>query len=146
MSAPLETVVLVEGKLTKEILAYGEGDATPKSGDEVVAHYTGRLENGEVFDSSVERGQPFKVRSAGRAATVALGRRAGDCRELASSGARQRDPPVCRLSQRVAPRDTWHNTPTNVTPHVSHRPPAAPPRPLYSQFTIGRGQVVSWQP
>jgi FKBP-type peptidyl-prolyl cis-trans isomerase FkpA len=32
--------------------------AHPKSTDEVVVHYTGKLLDGKVFDSSVERGQP----------------------------------------------------------------------------------------
>lgn len=41
----------------------GTGES-PKKGEEVVVHYTGRLndENGEKFDSSVDRGQPFKFR------------------------------------------------------------------------------------
>lgn len=53
----LETVDLGDG-ITKEILAYGAGDL-PKTGDEVSAHYTGRLLDGKVFDSSVTRGRPF---------------------------------------------------------------------------------------
>lgn len=32
------------------------------SGDYVLMHYTGTLENGEVFDSSIKRGVPFKTR------------------------------------------------------------------------------------
>jgi FKBP-type peptidyl-prolyl cis-trans isomerase len=28
----------------------------------VLAHYTGKLENGKVFDSSVERGEPLQFR------------------------------------------------------------------------------------
>ncbi|MDE7496499.1 MAG: FKBP-type peptidyl-prolyl cis-trans isomerase [Muribaculaceae bacterium] len=32
--------------------------STPGATDEVTVHYTGRLTNGEVFDSSVERGEP----------------------------------------------------------------------------------------
>ena len=31
----------------------------PTNGDKVVVHYTGRLTNDTVFDSSVKRGQPF---------------------------------------------------------------------------------------
>ncbi len=36
----------------------GSGD-TPNQGDTIVAHYTGYLTDGTVFDSSVERGVPF---------------------------------------------------------------------------------------
>lgn len=40
--------------------------ATPSSGDECVVHYTGRLLDGTVFDSSVTRGQPFKFQIGAR--------------------------------------------------------------------------------
>ena len=33
---------------------------TPNKGDKVVVHYTGKLTNDTVFDSSVKRGQPFQ--------------------------------------------------------------------------------------
>ena len=36
----------------------GSGDS-PEPGQTVVVHYTGWLENGSKFDSSVDRGQPF---------------------------------------------------------------------------------------
>lgn len=39
----------------------GEG-ASPTPGQTVVVHYTGTLTDGKVFDSSVERGQPFSFK------------------------------------------------------------------------------------
>lgn len=37
----------------------------PKKGDEVLVHYEGKLLNGEVFDSSFERGKPAAMPLAG---------------------------------------------------------------------------------
>lgn len=42
-----------------EILKKGAGEAA-KNGDIVSVHYTGTLENGTKFDSSVDRGVPFE--------------------------------------------------------------------------------------
>ena len=48
-----------DGGVLKEIISEGEGP-TPATGDNVEAHYTGRLLDGEVFDSSVTRGKKFQ--------------------------------------------------------------------------------------
>src|SRR5258706_12747978 len=39
----------------------GEGES-PRTGQTVSVHYTGRLTNGTKFDSSVDRGQPFEFK------------------------------------------------------------------------------------
>ena len=43
--------------LQYEVIEEGEGDS-PKASDTVKVHYTGKLIDGTVFDSSVERGEP----------------------------------------------------------------------------------------
>ena len=43
--------------LQYEIVKEGDGP-TPNRGDRVTVHYTGKLIDGTVFDSSVERGEP----------------------------------------------------------------------------------------
>ena len=51
-----------DGGLFKKILLEGSEGDSPLKSDEVFVHYTGRLLNGVVFDSSVERGEPFKFK------------------------------------------------------------------------------------
>ncbi len=56
-NAKREGVKVTATGLQYEILAEGEG-VSPKPGDNVTVHYTGKLIDGTVFDSSVERGEP----------------------------------------------------------------------------------------
>jgi peptidylprolyl isomerase len=53
-----EGVVETESGLQYEELECGDG-AEAQRGDTVVVHYTGTLEDGTKFDSSLDRGQPF---------------------------------------------------------------------------------------
>ena len=50
-------VVTLPSGLQYEIMKAGNGPV-PKSTDRVKVHYTGTLINGQVFDSSVQRGEP----------------------------------------------------------------------------------------
>nr|WP_113864890.1 FKBP-type peptidyl-prolyl cis-trans isomerase [Brenneria salicis]NMN90687.1 FKBP-type peptidyl-prolyl cis-trans isomerase FklB [Brenneria salicis ATCC 15712 = DSM 30166]RBP66817.1 FKBP-type peptidyl-prolyl cis-trans isomerase FklB [Brenneria salicis ATCC 15712 = DSM 30166]RLM32197.1 peptidylprolyl isomerase [Brenneria salicis ATCC 15712 = DSM 30166] len=56
-SARKEGVSSTESGLQFRVLTQGEGDI-PARQDRVRVHYTGRLIDGSVFDSSVQRGQP----------------------------------------------------------------------------------------
>ncbi|KAA3480328.1 peptidyl-prolyl cis-trans isomerase FKBP62-like [Gossypium australe] len=48
--------------LKKKLVKQGEGWETPSNGDEVEVHYTGALLDGTKFDSSRDRGTPFKFK------------------------------------------------------------------------------------
>nr|CAB3483581.1 unnamed protein product [Digitaria exilis] len=48
--------------LKKKLLKEGEGWETPEVGDEVEVHYMGTLLDGTKFDSSRDRGDPFKFK------------------------------------------------------------------------------------
>lgn len=51
---------IVEG-LQVEITSQGQGEKVVEKGNKIKIHYTGKLENGVKFDSSVDRGQPFET-------------------------------------------------------------------------------------
>ncbi len=52
-----EGVITTESGLQYKVITEGTG-AKPTAKDKVKCHYTGKLLNGEVFDSSVQRGEP----------------------------------------------------------------------------------------
>ncbi|HEY9853727.1 MAG TPA: FKBP-type peptidyl-prolyl cis-trans isomerase [Leptolyngbyaceae cyanobacterium] len=58
---PQKDTVTTPSGLKYVDLVEGTG-ATPKTGQTVVVHYTGTLENGKKFDSSRDRNQPFSFK------------------------------------------------------------------------------------
>jgi FKBP-type peptidyl-prolyl cis-trans isomerase FklB len=56
-NAERDGVETTDSGLQYEIIEEGDGE-TPSAEDQVRVHYTGELINGEVFDSSRERGEP----------------------------------------------------------------------------------------
>jgi len=61
-NAAKDDVVTTESGLQYEVLTAGDQDsAQPAADDVVVVHYEGRLVDGTVFDSSVERGEPAEL-------------------------------------------------------------------------------------
>jgi FKBP-type peptidyl-prolyl cis-trans isomerase FklB len=55
-----EGVVTTESGLQYEVIKKAEG-AQPKATDVVTVHYEGKLTDGSVFDSSIERGSPIDL-------------------------------------------------------------------------------------
>ncbi|MEM1171259.1 MAG: FKBP-type peptidyl-prolyl cis-trans isomerase [Cyanobacteria bacterium P01_H01_bin.35] len=56
-----EETITTDSGLKYVVIKEGDG-ATPKSGQTVVVHYTGTLEDGSKFDSSRDRNKPFQFR------------------------------------------------------------------------------------
>ncbi|KAG5583682.1 hypothetical protein H5410_054309 [Solanum commersonii] len=55
----LQEIVIGKGGLRKKILQKGNSWKTPFHGDEIQVHYRVKLQDGEFFDSSYDRGKPF---------------------------------------------------------------------------------------
>ena len=54
-----DDIVTTDSGLQYVDIVEGDG-ATPEAGQTVVVHYSGWLEDGTLFDSSVQRGTPFE--------------------------------------------------------------------------------------
>ena len=54
-----EGVITTASGLQYKVITEGSG-ASPTTEDKVKVHYTGKFLNGEVFDSSVQRGEPVE--------------------------------------------------------------------------------------
>ncbi|MEX0739789.1 MAG: FKBP-type peptidyl-prolyl cis-trans isomerase [Pseudohongiella sp.] len=58
-NAQAEGVTVTDSGLQYLVLESGDaGGTSPQATDSVLAHYEGRFVNGDVFDSSIERGEP----------------------------------------------------------------------------------------
>jgi len=53
-----EGVITTESGLQYRVIQKGEGEEKPTTESQVKVHYTGRLLDGTIFDSSVQRGEP----------------------------------------------------------------------------------------
>ena len=72
-------------ELLIEDLTVGSGD-TATAGQSVSVHYTGWLTDGQKFDSSLDRNDPFEFRLGARARSFPAGIRAWPaCRSAASA-------------------------------------------------------------
>ena len=59
-----QQMITTESGFQYNDVTIGEGEM-PKKGQKVIVHYTGTLDDGQKFDSSHDRGQPFKFTLGG---------------------------------------------------------------------------------
>ncbi len=57
-NAKKDSVVVTASGLQYKVLKEGTGKINPKSTDEVTVHYEGKIIDGRIFDSSIQRGEP----------------------------------------------------------------------------------------
>jgi FKBP-type peptidyl-prolyl cis-trans isomerase len=56
-----EIHITSDGGIIKKMIKAGDGEC-PTKGQEVTVEYEGRLEDGTVFDRSLDHGEPLKIR------------------------------------------------------------------------------------
>jgi len=62
VAAPPPDSLKTTSGLSTRVLEKGGGQRHPRANDAVVVHYTGWTTDGQMFDSSVQRGQPSEFR------------------------------------------------------------------------------------
>lgn len=83
-----EVPVTAATGLVTQVLVQGKGDRVAQKGDKVFVHYVGTLAaNGEKFDSSRDRGEPFSFKLGSRMVIDGwdqgiLGMKVGELRKL----------------------------------------------------------------
>ncbi len=65
VAAPPPTSVKAPSGLSTRVLQAGTGQRHPRASDTVVVHYTGWTTDGQMFDSSVQRGEPSEFQVSG---------------------------------------------------------------------------------
>jgi peptidylprolyl isomerase len=58
VAAPPEDAIVTESGLASKVIEEGTGEQHPQATSKVTVHYTGWTTDGEMFDSSVQRGEP----------------------------------------------------------------------------------------
>ena len=57
-----ELQVTDDGGVVKKMIKQGEDGPLPNEGEKCLVHYEGRLEDGSIFDSSYDRGDPLELK------------------------------------------------------------------------------------
>ena len=64
VAAPPEDAEVTKSGVASKVLKAGSGERHPKASDKVKVHYSGWTTDGNMFDSSVTRGEPTSLRPA----------------------------------------------------------------------------------